>query len=553
MQRIPFPFRPLHTAGRFGEILSILIKYGFDDVAENLGFKRLKFFNKKQSVAEHHTTWQKLRLAVEELGPTTIKIGQLLSMRPDLIPIKLCDEFKRLQEDVYQETYDDMVKVVESSLGQPLSEMFAVFDRTPTAAASLSQVHRGVLLNGKEVAVKIKRPDIDGRIMSDLDILETMAGILHERIEAFKPIDLPAVVAELRKTLTRELDFTNETRSIILFNTFFKDEPRIFAPAVHETWCTEDVLVMDFITGSRIDTFDGDEQQRKAIAEIGLDAAVKQLLELGFFHADPHMGNIRIVDKTRICYLDWGMVGRLTTEMRSALIDYILALTQNDSKKIATVAITMAAVSPPLVDFQRLQTDIMFALDKIQAPLEGQINLGRFLLDLTVLCRNHGIFLRSDYILMARALISIEAVGRTVFPEFDAIGRLKPVAARYLARRYSLFSSDKPLFGDIEETIRTVGRLPIAVDHVLKLIETGNLTMHVVPKDQPAFFDILRRVGNRVASALIMAGLIIGSSMIVTSNTGPHYNNIPIFGLVGFTISGLVGFVMAINIFFRGK
>ncbi|GAB7078977.1 ABC1 kinase family protein [Megalodesulfovibrio paquesii] len=536
-----FQLRSVLAARRLKSLVTLFIKYGLGELASLLGH-RYKIFPRREEEAgpvPHQTIWERLRNVMEDMGPTTIKIGQILSMRPDLVPAELCDTLRDLQEDVYHEEYTSIVKVVEDSLKLKLTDVFASFNVRPVAAASLSQVHKAVLKDGRVVAVKVRRPKIMETIVADLEILRFLAIRIHERAQSLRMYNLPEVVAEISKTLTREMDFRNEARNIILFNKMFEDDPQIMAPKIIPEWTTDAVLVMEFVEGVRIDEFEGDLETRRALAEKGLDAVVRQLMVHGFFHADPHMGNLKIVGKDTLCYMDWGMAGHFTRAQRSALVDYVLAIVENDAEKVARVVMTMAVKVPPLLDKERFQADIMFILDTVRAPLHGEVNLGRFLLELTGLSRNYGITVRPDYILMARALIATEAAGRALYPPFNAVQSLQPVALRWLVKRYTLLFSDKPVIEDIQTNLKTLLTLPSRLERLLSVVESGQLGMDVRVADHEDMMTNLRRVANRLAAALIAASLVIGSSLLFLSNIGPHWGELPVFGLIGFILSGL--------------
>ncbi|SDB47168.1 ubiquinone biosynthesis protein [Desulfonatronum thiosulfatophilum] len=540
----------LTATSRFAVIAGKLIKYGFGSLLAQLGVSRFPWNCRRAcTLSKDMTPSARLRRVIEELGPAPVKIGQLLSMRPDLIPLELCDELKGLQEDVRRERFEDVRAVVEEAYGTALENLFIEFEAEPVAAASLSQVHRARRKDtGALVAVKVQRPGIRKILAADLEIMAFLAGLANERIISLRTARLPDIVAEVHKSILRELDFTNEARSMLLFNQIFAEEPRVFAPDVHPDLARESVLVMSFVQGRRLDMFHGDPETRRDLALLGLNATVRQMLEYGFFHADPHLGNLKIVDEDKICFFDFGMCGRLTPDMRSALVDYIVALAKNDPTRVAQVAMDMAVSVPPLMDEQRFEADVMFILEGMHVPL-GEVNLGRFLLDLTNLCRDYGIFLRSDYILMARALLSIEAAGRVVDPDFDSLEALRPVAARYSLRRMVPGLSDKTLLDNLEQRMDELVNLPRRITKLLDTAVAGKLSVELHQSDFGHFPDQLRLIGNRLGGALITAALIIGSTLVYISDVGPHWNGVPALGVAGFSVSGLLGVFLAWKMF----
>lgn len=555
---MPHTANSLHVSsfkamGRLKDIVAVFIRYGFGEVLQAMGLGGRKAGCKIDEKVCELTLWRKIRLAVEDLGPTAIKIGQAMSMRPDLIPAPLARELTELQEEVGVESYEDIKAQLELAYGRPLEEVFASFEQKPVAAASLSQVHKAVLASGETVAVKVRRPGLVDIIMADLYLLKYLAGLAHERVESLKTANVPELVAEVKKALMREIDFRNEAQSIAIFRSQMGDDGDVFAPKVHNALTRESVIVMDYIEGVRIDRFQGSDERREKIAKAGLDGAVKQMLENGFFHADPHFGNVRVTEGDRLCYFDWGMVGRLTPSMRSALVDYIMAVVKGDAFKTTKVALDMSVDVPPLLDKLKFETDVMFILERIHAPVDGKVNLGRFLLDLTELCRGYGIHLRSDYVLMARALMSTEACGRAIYPDFDILGALKPIAVKYAVRRASLVFSDKPIFGDLEDNLYELAHMPERVNRLMGMMETGQFSVRLKHEEQPHLNRNLRLVGNHLTAALVLAALIVGSSLVITSDVGPHWRGMPVLGVFGFVASGLMGFWLILHTIFGVK
>jgi ubiquinone biosynthesis protein len=549
-----FMLKTTGAVGRMRAITAVLFKYGFGELAISTGLRKPRKCPKQDQCVfdEQATIWTRIKMAMEDLGPTTIKIGQILSLRADLVPIELCEELKSLQEDVRPETAKDIRETVAKAFEKPIALVFSEFDDEPVAAASLAQVHRARLLDGSEVAVKVRRPGVVKTIMSDLFIMRYLADLAHSRIPSLRSAHLPDIVKEVKKSLERELNFINEARSMRLFNKIFEDDPAVVAPGVHEEWLRENVLVMDYMPGARLDEFEGTDEERRRLARAGLDAAVTQMLEWGFFHADPHLGNLRIGPGNRLVFYDFGMIGRLSSEMRSAIIDYIIAIVHNEPSRVARVALDMAVKTPPFFDFQRFVTDVMFVMEKLHAPLHGDVNLGRFLLDLTSLCRSYGVFLRSDYILMARSMVATEAAGRTLDPDFDVMGALKPIAFKAMVKRRSIIFSDRSPLDGVEDAVNMLSTLPRRVNNLIDLAEHGELTMKIDMVEIDNQLNVVKQVAYIIAAGLVIASMVVGSAMIYTSNVGPHWNDIPVLGLFGFVASVAFGLWVIFHLF-RGK
>jgi ubiquinone biosynthesis protein len=530
-------FLSRRNLGRMRQILLVAGRYGFGELIGRLPLPFRRPSCKECQESKDLPVWAKLRKLMEDLGPTTIKIGQVLSLRPDMVPVALSDELKKLQEDTPPEPFSTVMATLQKAY--PGEEWpFDSVDEHCLASASLSQVHRAVKRQSKEeLAVKVRRQGIEDLIEADLSIFRYLAEMAEEHLDALKSARLPDIVQEIRKTLMREIDFTNEARNMLLFNRFFESQELIAIPGVFQGLTREDVLVMDYMPGVRLDAYQGSQAERERLAKAGMEAVVQQMLVHGCFHADPHLGNLKVVSG-RLCYYDWGMVGRLTPEMRSALVDYMLAVVNNDPDLVAQVALEMSVKIPPDLDRQRFVADVMFVLERIHGVPGQEVNLGRFVLDLTTLCRNYGVFLRSDYILMGRALLATEAAGRVLYPELDALEILRPVALEYMAKRQSLFFSDRPFWRTFKQRLDAAAGLPERAAKVLEQFERGEFRVRLIQEEQSKQLDNLRRSAYILSIGLITASLVIGSSLIVASDIGPHYRGLPVIGLAGFVLSG---------------
>ncbi|MBI4804159.1 MAG: AarF/ABC1/UbiB kinase family protein [Desulfovibrio sp.] len=543
-------YTPLATANRLRIIVSVLAKHGFEELLERLGLRRRFLFWRKQRAAPPVLPlWKRIKIIMEELGPTAVKIGQILSMRPDMIPAELCDELKTLQENLPPAPYPVIQSAIETAFGRPLEELFTNFERVPVATASISQVHRARRAdNGCLVAVKVRLPDVSDTMAADLDILEYFAELLQERaasVRPFKPVD---VVRELEKNVRRELDFTNEAVNMLAFNDMFRENDRIFAPGVHADMVRPDVLVMDFIEGERLDEFMGTSQERAELAGLGLESALRQIMEEGFFHGDPHLGNLRIVGKSRLCYLDFGMCGRLAPALRSALVDCVIAMAGSDPAKLARVAEGMSYSVPPDLDVLTLESDLMFVIQKFRTPVGGGF-LGSQLLAVTNICREHGLSPRPDFILVARAMLATEAALKTLHPALEPAANLAELAKAYTMRRLIPGLSDRSLWAELEETARLMAGFPRKIDSVLRKLGAGQLSVELKQHDFGKMPATFRLVGNRLGGALVTAALAVSSAVVFNSGFGPLLWGMPVIGLAGFSLAGLLGIFLTFKMF----
>lgn len=544
-------YTPLASANRMRIIVSVLAKHGFEELLIRLGLRRRfpYFWRKSPLPPVAVTLWTRLKLITQELGPTAVKIGQILSMRPDLIPSDLCDELKTLQEALPPVPFDVIRDAVERAYSRPLEQVFSGFEHHPVATASVSQVHRARRADDASlVAVKVQLPEVADTLAADLDILEYLAELLEERAPSVRPFKPVEVVRELRKIVRRELDFTNEAVNMLAFNALFEDNPRVFAPAVHADLVRPGVLVMEFIEGERLDEFLGTGEERADLVSLGLESTVRQIMQEGFFHADPHLGNLRVVGRSRLCYLDFGMCGRLAPALRSALVDCLIALGGKDTARLARVVEDMSYSAPPDLDVYSLESDLMFIMQKFHTPC-GHGFMGRHMLDLTAICREHGLSPRPDFILVARALLASESALKSLDPTLNPASSLSSLAQAYSVRRLIPGLSDRSIWAELEEAGRIITAFPRRIDTVLRKLSAGQLTVEHKQHDFGRLPATFQRIGNRLGGALVTSALAVCSAVIYSSDLGPHLWDMPVIGLAGFALSGLLGTYITFKMF----
>lgn len=549
-----FDFETIRHAGRFKNIIGVLFKYGFDGIVEKLDIPGYLLVKKITHIKEGVSIWERIRMAIEELGPTFIKFGQILSMRPDLIPKGLVNELKRLQETVVHEPFPIIKEAIETSLNQPLKDIFDEFEPEPIAAASLAQVHRAKLKHtGEYVAVKAQRPNIENIIRSDLYILDIIANLIHDRLETMRFYNLPGLVVEVKKHVIKELDFIHEASNMEIFRHNFKEVKDVYVPVIYPEFTTKTVLTMELIDGVHADEVDRIGADREALAKLGVETVLKQVLIDGFFHADPHTGNIRFLPGDVICFLDWGMVGRLTKEMRYTILDFIAAVVEKDSQKLVQTTLAMAMTVPPLLDETGLQNEVMDIIDTLHAQAFLSVNVGRLFLDLIALLRQHNVELRSDYVFMLKSLMAIEGVGLQLYPKFDVLEQARPIVQRLAIERLNPITALRYLISNFSRMSRLLGNLPERSEKILKTVEGGKLTLRIHHQGLERMNSTIYLAGNRITFGLIIAALIIGSSMIITSGIGPFFFGYPVLGVLGFLFSVILGLWLIIQLIKRRK
>ncbi|HKK98708.1 MAG TPA: AarF/UbiB family protein [Desulfotignum sp.] len=539
---------------RLKDIAFILAKYGFGDLLQRLDLPVKKLVHSvSPRIDTDMDVFHRIRLALEELGPTFVKFGQVLSMRPDILPLPMIRELTRLQDAVGPIAFGDVKAVLEKEFDTSLESLFLSFDPEPVAAASLSQVHKAVLPGAKRVvAVKVRRPGIVKTVETDLDILETLARQAHNNIDTLQLYDLPSIVETCRRTLLREIDFSREARYIQIAKSKIEPASDIHIPEVFTEYATPRVLVTAFVKGRKITSdMDLPETDRKNLAGAGLKSAVLQILDHGFYHADPHPGNMVITADNRLCLMDWGMVGRLTPDEKNDLLFLIRATVDKDSKK-ATEVLQNIATAQKNVNFQQLEKDIMELMDVYMSLPLKDIQMGQLLEDLVQVLKSHELRLPPDMSIVVKALITVEGTARMLYPNLDVISEAEPHVRRLVSRQYSKGYLWQRLRNNLAAMWTLQKHLPDTLSTILKKITHDELIIGFDHKNLVPLQKALESSFNRLTLGIVLGALIMGSSMIITTGVGPLLFGYPALGMTGYLISALLGLWLIITII-RGR
>lgn len=560
--QIPRVRKTYRNIKRYRQIFAVLLKYGFEDIVERLKLDTFvkigrKFLRRSRSASkiEQLTTAQRLRMALAELGPTFIKLGQILSTRPDLIPFDYVKELEKLQDKVPPFPQDEVSRCFSSSLNCGLDEIFLDFEMKPIAAASIAQVHRATLLNGTKVAVKIQRPNIQRSIETDISILFDFAGILEKYFPESELYNPRGIVKEFAKTIRAELDFIREGRNIDRFRNNFKGDATLHIPEVYWEATTHTILTMEFIDGAKVSEIDFSRRSdldAKVIARNGALSTLKMIFEHGLFHADPHPGNIFVLPKNIIAPIDFGMVGRLDEQTKNYLRSLLLAIVEKDIDKIIRIFID-AEVLDDMRDTRSLRLDLNDFIEAYYGVPLYQLEIEKLLNDLIDVLRQHRIGLLTDVVLMAKALATIEGVGRTLDPQFNLMTLVEPYVQQLILRPFLPKKQLKDLKQTIEDTDALLKVLPSELRFILRRIKKGKISFIFEHQGLDRLITELDKSSNRLAFSLIIAALIIGSSIIVFSNKGPYIFGLSVFGLLGYVIAAMLGLWLVIAILRSGK
>lgn len=534
--------------GRLKDIVIVLLRYGFDDLVQKLNLPGRFILKRVIRTEEHLTTPARIRRVLEELGPTYIKFGQVMSLRSDLLPQDVVEELRHLQDAVPPADPEAIRKRLQQELDAPIDEVFAEFDPEPLAAASLAQVHRAVLAsNGRQVAVKIQRPGIAKVIRSDIALLRLLVEQIEKRTDAFAIYDLPALLDEFERTIERELSYVRERTSMRIFRRNFAETGWLHIPSVDDKLCTDRLLVMELVEGDKIGELAADDYRRGLLAKRGLQVICQQILQDGFFHADPHPGNLLALEGGRLCLLDCGMVGRLTQASRDQLTSLLKATIDHDAETVSDLILALTD-GRHRCDYDRLTLDVLDLLDNYHSNRLCDIHIGNFLWDLTDIIREHHLRLPQNLAMMIRALVTAEGVARQLDPDFDIFSEIAPVVEK-LGR--SQWHPQRVVDGlaDQVDRIWSIGRsLPRRIDHVVDKVENDQLSITFKHDNLENLQETIDDTASRLTVAIILAAIVIGSSIIITTESGPVLFGVPVLGLIGFLISAILGMWVVWNI-----
>lgn len=496
---------------RYRDFARFVAKYRRADFVTHAGS------DSRQDVTADRQEAEAFARDLEGLGPTFIKLGQLLSTRADLLPPAYLDALARLQDNIAPFPYTDVERTVQDALGVRLSKAFTEFGHQPIAAASLGQVHRAVLRGGREVAVKVQRPGIREQVIRDLDSLDDVAALLNRFSAATRNMDPVRVLEEFRRTMMSELDYREEARNMVSLAHQLRDYGRILVPLPVDDFTTARVLTMDYIAGIKITAVsrvEWTEVDGAGLADELYRAYLQQILVDGVFHADPHPGNVLLTADHHIALLDLGMVGRLPSSMQDQLFRLLLAIADARGDEAASVAI---AIGEQHGDFDEagLRRAIVDMVGRYHRQALGELNVGRVMLEMARTGNRHGVRMSPDLVLLGKTLLNLDEIGRVLDPEFDVNGSTRRNATTLMRRRMLKSVTPAHIYSSVLEVRDFAERLPARVNRILEALAGNDLRLKIEVIDHGSILDGLQKVANRIALGVVLAALIVGAAMLV--------------------------------------
>ncbi len=548
---------------RYKAIANVFIQHGLGFAIEKIGIFRLlnirtKFYKILSPGETPHrmgTLAQRIKSALEELGPTFIKFGQLLSLRPDMLPEALITELSKLQDEVEPFPFEKVIEIIEKDYQRPVCEIFTEITPEPIGSASIAQVHKAILLNGDKVIIKVRRPDIEKTIESDIEILFHFAKMLSNRFPEIKLYEPVRMVGEFARHIRREIDFSIEAQNCERFNKNFEGDTTIHIPAVYSQFTTERLLVLEHMSGIKADRVEELKAlgfDLKTIAHNGASAFFKMVLIDGLFHGDPHPGNVFIRYDGAIAFIDFGITGKLSSEHQVRVVNMFLGLMTKDSDKILKNLLVMG-VMPNNIDIALLKYEIdEFIDDYYGRPLKN-IELGKVMLQTIKIAVRHKIRVPAEYSLLSKATMEIEAIGRNLDPDFEANKIAGPFIKEITKKLLWPDNFSKFIINFAEDIKEFVTESPRSFNSIIKKVEKGKLAIEFHHIGLEDLINKLDSVSSRISVALIISAIIVASGFIVMTGRGPMVYGIPAIGLVGFVTAGFLGIILIVSVLRSGR
>lgn len=550
------PIRLLKNLGRSREIATVLLNFGFGDLVDRLRLRRYLQWGRRllRRKGTHldppPTRAARLRMALEHLGPTYVKFGQLLSTRADLVPADVIDELSKLQEKVPPFGTEEAIETLESELGRSLDQLFDEFDRTSVAAGSLAQVHRARLHDGRTVAVKILRPGIVAAVERDLSLMLELANLLERHIPESRVFDPVGLVQHFSRTIRREMNLVREARTMRDFTRMFRSDATLHVPQTVDELCSQSVIVMEFIEGFRSTDIERLMDAGITPSEVAANGArlfIKQAFELGVFHGDPHPGNLRILADGSICLLDYGMVGMLEEADRERLVDLMLAVHRGD---VAAACELVVSIGEPFleIDLPLFRADIRDFIHSYYGVELEMLNVSRMLCDVLSIVSHHGIRIPGDVLMLIRALVTLEGTGHNLDPKFNMSDHLAPIMKSLVRRRLNPRHIARRLMADSRLYLQLAHDFPLHLGRSIEKLSRNELRIQLEHRSMDHLISELDRSSNRLAIGLVVSALLLASALVIRASSEMWWLAAGIF-----LASSLLGIWLIYGVFRSGR
>jgi ubiquinone biosynthesis protein len=535
----------IRDINRLRKILLVFFEEGFGYLIEKTGLMShlpfTKRFAKKFNIVEHPSVH--LRRAFEKLGPTFVKFGQLLSLRPDLVPKEYILEFEKMQDRVPCFAYSDVEKLIKKELGKPISQIFKSFDRKPVAAASLGQVHKAKLRNGKVVAVKVQRPDIKKIIDTDIDMMHHIADLLHKHVRELSDYNLVEVVREFERYTHDELNYRIEALNAKNLKKNFEKVDDVYIPNIYSEFTTEKVIVMDFVDGIQINEVEKIKRLKGGYVKVVdrvYSHVITMIFEHGFFHADPHPANILITRDNKIAFIDFGIVGRFDENLRNKSLDIFMSIANGDVDKLVRTFLSLGVVEEKSFDIISFKRDINVLVGNLQYSSLKDIEVSIILEQMMDLALKYKIKLPLDFVLFGKTVITLEGIGLRYNPDFKLIEQTKPLLTKIVRKKFYPQNIKKSVMKTASTYKELLSILPESTLEILQKLRKGELSIDLEDTDIKNLTAEMEHSTGNLSIGMIIAALIVGSALVMQIDTKFKYADMPVISLIGFIIAGIL-------------
>jgi ubiquinone biosynthesis protein len=554
--------RTIKNIRRIRAVVSVLFKYGFEDVVTHSrlrGFvsqkRRLTWQRRGRPVFEY-SRWERVRMAAEELGPTFVKLCQVLSNRPDVLPEELITELQKLQSNVPPFPTEEAIAVIEQETGKKIEELFSYFESDVLGSASIGQVHRARLVSGEEVVVKVQRPGVREQIGSDLQILKDLVQFADGYFQKQGILNAGDIVDQFEKTMAKELQYLTEARAMDQFRNFYKNNNTFYVPKPYREISTDKVLVIEFVPGCKITDVDKLLEwglKPTEIADRGLDIYLTQIFEYGYFHADPHPGNVLVQESGRIVLIDFGMVGKMMPKDKYAFAGVYVAMANHDPAAMAN-ALRSLAVEHDIKDMRLLETELNDLIEDFAYLDVDESSIAEVSQRLQSIIYKNKMAVPASVFLIFRAFAILEGIGKTIHPKINMLDHVKPFGAKLLAEQFSPSNLLKEALSRGGSVWSFLTAFPTEVKAILRKIRKGQITMEVRHEGIDRLMDTLDSIGNRLSLALIIASMLLSGAVVMVASPGyREEGTIPQVTAGLFVMAAIVGFFLLISILRSGR
>ncbi|MFM2376489.1 MAG: hypothetical protein RLZZ165_1586 [Bacteroidota bacterium] len=554
--------RTIKNIRRLKAVVSVLFKYGFEDLVTHsrlrglVSQKRRLTWQRRGRPVFEYSRWERVRMAAEELGPTFVKLCQVLSNRPDILPEELITELQKLQSNVPPFPTEEAIAVIEQETGKKIEELFSYFESDVIGSASIGQVHRARLLSGEEVVVKVQRPGVKEQIRSDLQIIKDLVGYADGYFQKQGILNAGSIVEQFEKTMTKELMYLAEARAMEQFRNFYKGNKTFYVPMPYRDLSTDKVLIVEFVKGCKITDLERLREwglEPTTIAERGLNIYLTQIFEFGYFHADPHPGNVVIQEDGRIVLIDFGMVGKMLPKDKFAFAGVFVGMANHDAHQMAS-NLRALAIEHDIKDMRILEMELNDLIEDFAYLDVDETSIADMSQRLQTIIYKNKMAVPPGVFLIFRALAILEGIGKMIHPKLNTLDHVKPFGAKLLAEQFSPGNIVKEVYTRGQSLFSFLTAFPNEVKSILRKIRKGQISMEVRHAGIERLMDTLDSIGNRLALALVVAAMLVSGAVVMTASPGYREGgNIPQVSVGFFLLAAVTGFFLLISILRSGR